>query len=175
MASASGKQEPASGQWKGFATPKEHPVTAELITEHASIQPGGTMRIGVHFELEEGWHIYSKEPGDAGLPTKVAWKGPPAVSFGPLVYPLHQQFIDPGNIKTNGYSGSVVLSSSMTFNPLRQTDGGPYENLPLRAKAQWLACKEICIPGSAELDLSLPVSANPPAFSTRAGLFDHIN
>ncbi|MBI3009634.1 MAG: hypothetical protein HYY57_01435, partial [Candidatus Omnitrophica bacterium] len=43
-----------------------HPVTASLIAEHASIQPGGQTRIGVHFEMEEGWHIYAQDPGDAG-------------------------------------------------------------------------------------------------------------
>ncbi|MBI4342012.1 MAG: hypothetical protein HY599_01450 [Candidatus Omnitrophica bacterium] len=148
-------------------------VKTELITEHASIQPGGKTRVGVHFEIEEGWHIYAKEPGDAGLPTKITWSGPAAVSFGPLEYPSPQQFIDPGDIRTNGYSGSVVLYSAITFNPLRRTDGGPYEDLPLRARVQWLACKDVCIPGKTELELSLPVSANPPVHSTHAEFFDH--
>ena len=39
---------------KGFAVPQEQPVTVELIAEHASIQPGGTTRVGAHFEIEIG-------------------------------------------------------------------------------------------------------------------------
>ena len=80
---ASGCQAEEPTRPSGFASPEAHPVTVELITEYASIQPGGQTKIGVHFDLEEGWHIYAKDPGDAGLPTKVIWKGPASVKFGP--------------------------------------------------------------------------------------------
>ena len=113
---ASGK-EPTSDQLKGFAAREGAPVKAELIAEHASLQPGGRTRVGVSFELEEGWHIYAKEPGDAGLPTKITWSGPRGVTFGPLVWPVAQEFNDPGDIKTFGYSGAVVLASDLTLSP----------------------------------------------------------
>ena len=152
---------------EAFPKPKDHPVTAELITEHASVQPGGTTRVGVHFDLEEGWHIYAKNPGDAGIPTSVAWTGPNSVSFGPLQYPKPQEFLDPGDIHTFGYTGAVVLSSTLT------AASSASEALPIHAEVKWLACKEICVPGSTSLDLTLPVSNTPPTSSAHAELFEH--
>ena len=153
----------------GFAEPEgePHPVTAELITEYASVRPGSATRIGIAFEVEEGWHIYAQNPGDAGLPTKVAWSGPKSTSFGPLHYPPHHQFVEPGDIRTNGYSGAVVLFSELRAG--KDAKGA----LRLQAKVSWLACKEICLPGKADLTLSLPVSPAQPVFSTHAQFFEH--
>ena len=162
-------KEPVDEPSSGFAASKEQPVTAELIAEHASVQPGGETRIGVHFDLEEDWHIYAEDPGDAGLPTKIAWQGPSEVSFGPLRWPAPQRFHDPGEITTFGYTGTVVLSSTLTVS--RQA--APGRTLPLQATVKWLACKEVCVPGSTTLELALPVSSNAPVFSTHAEFFDH--
>jgi thiol:disulfide interchange protein DsbD len=148
------------------------PVRAELITEHASIQPGGATRVGVHFEIEEGWHIYADPPGDAGLPTKVAWSAPFG-SFGPLQWPPPHEFLDPGNIRTSGYAGVLVLISRYAI-PAVWTKSPP-NPIPLSAKVSWLACRDICIPGSARLELSLPISDQPPAFSTHAQMFEQTN
>lgn len=169
IASASGEK-PAGDRFKGFAQPEQaQPVKAELIAEHASVQPGGKTRVGVSFELDEGWHIYAREPGNAGLPTKIAWSGPRGVTFGPLVWPAPRQFIDPGDIKTFGYSGAAVLSSHLTLSPSAKAG----QAVKVAAKVEWLACKEVCVPGSTELELTLPVSASTPALSTHASLFEH--
>ena len=166
---ASGDQ-PARGQSRGFAQPEGlQPVKAELIAEHASVRPGGQTRVGVSFELEEGWHIYAKEPGDAGLPTKITWSGPKSVRFGPLQWPVPQQFDEPGSIRTFGYSGAVVLASRLSVSS--QAKAG--EPIQVAAKVEWLACKEICVPGSATLELTLPVSKAGPTLSTHAEFFDH--
>jgi thiol:disulfide interchange protein DsbD len=154
-----------------FAKQEEHPVTATLIAEHASVQPGGNTRVGILFELEEGWHIYAKEPGDAGLPTSVAWEGPAGVSFGPLTWPAPQRFLDPGDITTFGYSGTAVLHSPLSYHTVRDA----YHTLPLQATVKWLACRELCIPGAARLELGLPVSSQPPVLTTHAQLFEPSN
>ena len=169
LAAACGRaEEPPGTGLSPFAASEEQPVAAELIAEHASIQPGGTTRIGVHFELEEGWHIYAKDPGDAGLPTQIAWSIPPSAGVSALHWPPPHEFLDPGDIRTFGYAGTVVLYGTLT-------DRGPAaeRSIPVGASVKWLACKEVCIPGSAELELALPVSSNPPVFSTHAQLFEH--
>ena len=156
----------------GFAAaPDEQPVKVELIAEQASVQPGGRTRIGVHFELEEGWHIYADPPGDAGLPTTITWMAPRGVMVGPIQWPKPERFVDPGDIRTSGYSGVVVPYSTVTL-PTRQLDG---DAVVLRAQVSWLACHELCIPGKTELELTLPVSEQPPVASTHAELFEHTN
>ena len=139
----------------GFASSDKQPVTVELTADHDSVQPGLTTQLSVHFTIEKGWHIYGEHPGDAGLPTKVAWQGPAEAAFGSLKWPKPRQFRDPGNLKTFGYTGKVALSSSLTVSAKALSP------LPIRAQVEWLACKELCMPGSAQLDLSLPVSAAP--------------
>ena len=154
-------------------------VKVELITEHASIQPHGKTRVGAHFTIADGWHIYAKETGDAGLPTTVRWASPERhwVSFGPLQYPKPKRFIDPGNITTFGYSGTVILRSTLTYDypTLMRKNPYPtqYNEIPIRAEVKWLACREICVPGSATLELTLPVNQAPPTFSAHAQLFEH--
>ena len=152
-----------------FAQPEEQPVTATLIAEHDSIQPGGTTRIGVLFQIENGWHIYAQDPGDAGLPTKVTWSGPVWVLFSPLQWPAPEEFHDPGDIRTFGYKEEVLLVSTLAFGGVEIAIGAG--DVPVRANVTWLACKEVCIPGKAELALTLPISRNPPAPSTHAELF----
>lgn len=163
-------EQPSGRAAPAMAQPAWHPVTAELVAEHASIQPGGSTRIGVLFDLEEGWHIYYKEPGDAGLPTQIDWSAPFG-SFGPLEWPAPHEFLDPGDIRTSGYEGLLVLTSRFTVPA--EWDKSPPNPVPIAATVKWLACREICIPGSADLELMLPISDDPPAFSTHAQLFEH--
>src|ERR1700683_2306213 len=48
-------------------TPIPH-GTLELIAENQSIAPGHEFYLGLHFQLEKGWHIYWVNPGDSGEP-----------------------------------------------------------------------------------------------------------
>jgi thiol:disulfide interchange protein DsbD len=38
--------------------------------------------------------------------------------------------------------------------------------LPLRADASWLICKDVCLPGKANLELTIPVAKNPQPDNT---------
>jgi len=165
---------PANAESKAFglsaAGSVVKPVTAQLLAEHVSVQPGGTTRIGVLFELADGWHIYAEEPGDAGLPTTVTWSGPADVVIGPLQWPPHQEFLDPGDIQTFGYDTAVLLASELHV-PEAQPEG----ELVLVANATWLACREICIPGSAALEVPLQISHAAPVPSGDADRFANAN
>ncbi len=144
-----------------------HPVTAELIAEHASVQPGGRTRIGIRFEMEPGWHIYADPPGDAGLPTNIAWSSPSDATIGDLHWPTPESFVEE-DMKTFGYSGVVIAYSPLTISA-KQPTGQP---LDLQAAVKWLACKQLCVPGHATLHFNLPVTESIPAFSAHAELFD---
>ena len=151
----------------GFASSDKQPVTVELAAEDASVAPGGSAKIDARFRIKPGWHIYGEHPGDAGLPLTIAWSAsrPANVKFGPIVWPAPQQFVDPGDLKTSGYKGTVVLSSAMRFvgwnTPGPDVNGPVPTAVSIHAKVGWLACKELCVPGSAQLDLLLPVGTAP--------------
>ena len=42
--------------------------TLELIAENQWISIGHPFYLGLHFQLERGWHIYWVNPGDSGEP-----------------------------------------------------------------------------------------------------------
>jgi thiol:disulfide interchange protein DsbD len=155
-------QEPE--RFKGFAKPQQQPVKTDLIAEHEWVQPNGQTRIGVLFQMEPGWHIYAKEPGDAGLPTTITWEAPDGASIGPVDYPTPERLLDPGEIRTFGYQEEVVLSSRLSVTTAAET-------VPLRAYVKWLACKEICIPGETELQAAIPIRSDTPPATSEAPLF----
>lgn len=134
-----------------------------LIAATADHRPGEAVEIGVAFRLDPGWYIYAENPGDAGLPTTVAWNLPTGASVGPLVYPPHRTF-DEAGLTTYGYLGRPVFTARAVPPP-------EDASLPIRARVSWLVCKEICIPGDADLDLTLPVATGAPTPSADAELF----
>ncbi|MBN2751135.1 MAG: thioredoxin family protein [Rhodospirillaceae bacterium] len=120
-----------------------------LIVNLADQTPGQPITLGVAFDLAPGWHIYAQNPGDAGLPTEVDWILPPGTTHDDLAYPPATRF-DEGGLITFGYADHAVLTTRAT---------PPETNQPLHigARVTWLACKTICIPGSANLSLTLPL------------------
>jgi thiol:disulfide interchange protein DsbD len=137
-------------------------VHAELLCDAASIQPGSTVRLGVHLTIKEGWHVNWINPGDAGLAPSVAWKLPSGFKAGILQWPLPERFVT-GPLVIFGYAGDVLLVSDVHV-PADAAVGG---NVDLVADVSWLACAEECIPGSASVKVTLPVekASRPDAAS----------
>lgn len=160
--------EERTNRFKGFPMPEDHPVKVMLISGKSSIQPGGRTRVGVLFHMEEGWHIYGKDPGDAGLPTQLSWVVPGSVTMGEIKWPKAQEFLDPGNIRTFGYAEEVVLASDLML----ASDVRRGETIVVRADVKWLACKNICLPGSTSAELTLPVREESPEPSSSSHLFE---
>ena len=141
----------------GPAVPAD-PVVARLVAEAGSVMPGGTLWVDLHLDIAPGWHTYWRNPGDAGLPTELAWTLPAGFSAGEIAWPVPERFVA-GTIGSYGYHGSadllVPIAAPATLGP-----GGAVH---LEANANWLVCSDICIPGEAKLALDLPVSAAPRA------------
>ena len=133
-------------------------VEAELVTEVTSIQPGRIFTVALRIKHDEGWHTYWKNPGDAGLPTTIEWMLPEGFEAGPIQWP-YPEIIDVSGIINYGYSDEIFLLVDIT--PPENLPGG--EVVTLTARVEWLMCEVICIPGSADLDLNLSVSLDPPS------------
>jgi DsbC/DsbD-like thiol-disulfide interchange protein len=126
-------------------------VRASLVADRAEIGAGSTYHIGVRFEIEDGWHIYWRYPGGAGLATAVELELPDGLQAGPLLWPLPIAFAQSGGIPGYGYEDSVVLASEVTVpaGSDRRRAG------KVHAEVSWLACKSLCVFGSAELESAL--------------------
>lgn len=138
-------------------------VRARIVTDARSLDPGGQLTLGVLLEMAPGWHIYWKNPGDSGLATEVQLGLPPGFAAGPLLWPLPIEFSQPGNLIGYGYEGSVLLASEV-----RVPDRLPAQPLTVKASVSWLACKDVCVLGSAELEETLPLDVGEVAQTAAA-------
>jgi len=136
-------------------------VTPRLMVESGKLDPGSTIRVGVLFELEPGWHVYWKNPGDSGLATEVVLAPPEGFEIGPLDWPLPERFVQPGDLIAYGYSDELLLAAEL----LVPENLGAGDHT-LSASVSWLACKNECVLGSAELEQRLP--ASPGAIAAEA-------
>jgi thiol:disulfide interchange protein DsbD len=115
--------------------------------------------------MDPGWHTYWKNPGDAGLPTRITWTLPGGFAAGPIEWPYPSRFSQ-GPVVSYGYEDEVLLLVRMT--PAASLPTG---SIAIAGRADWLECREICLPGRQSLSLALPVSAERPRPSPQAGLF----
>jgi thiol:disulfide interchange protein DsbD len=138
----------------------EH-VEAQLVAEKSGAQPGKPALVGLRLRMEPHWHTYWKNPGDSGLPTKIEWILPQGWKAGEIQWPYPQP-LPVGPLMNYGYEDEVVLLTELTP-PANAAPG----NAPVKAKAEWLVCKDICIPEKGELDLVIPVAAADAAPNPR--------
>ncbi len=132
-------------------------LQAALIAEKNAVVPGQTITVGLRLVHDPHWHTYWRNPGDSGLPTQLEWQLPPGWKAGPIQWPAPKR-LAVGPLANFGYEGEVVLPVDLTV-PSGLTD----REVRLVAKASWLVCKDVCIPGDALLALRLPVVSDAKA------------
>lgn len=138
---------------------KKGAVTAELVAHDASIQPGRPFHVALKLTHDAHWHTYWINPG-TGYPTSLRWTLPEGFSAGEIIWPTPHVVQDTkGNVTGHGYEGVVFLFVEIT--PPKDLAAGT--EVTFRAVADWLMCMDVCMPGDAKLDLTLPVKSEPPA------------
>ncbi len=142
------------------------PVIAELLSEEDAINPGRAFWVGVRLKMAKGWDTYWVNPGDSGFPTQVNWNLPEGFKVGPLHWPYPEKFSQE-TLTAYGYTDSVVLLAEII--PPKNLKIG--EEIKISAEVSWLACNESCVPGNADVTLTLPVKAHPPEFNEIVALY----
>jgi thiol:disulfide interchange protein DsbD len=142
--------------------PSDSPVSVELVAGQDGIAPGGQTTVALRFDHRPHWHTYWIVPGDAGLPTRVQWQLPAGFSAGEIAWPVPHR-LPVGPLMDYGYEGEVMLLAELSAPAgLR-----PGETAQIGAKVRWLMCRDVCIPGSADLKLALPVREAAALQATR--------
>jgi len=140
----------------------EAPGTAELVVDVESIQPGVPFRAGVLLRLPDHWHTYWRNAGDSGMPPEITWQLPEGFAAGPILWPAPKTFDEPP-VMSFGYDREVLLSCE-----IRPPEDSPAAaTYILEAKLVWLVCREVCIPKTNRLRLTLPAQVEPPAKASR--------
>jgi len=128
----------------------------QLIVPEAQLYPLTGDKVGLYFKLEPGWHVYWKNAGDSGEPPHIKWILPDGVTAGPLQFPAPKR-LALGPLMDFGYEDEVLFPLNLQF--AKTVKPGP---ATLHAKVDWLVCREVCIPGKAELEVERNILAIEP-------------
>lgn len=127
----------------------ERYVTLSLITESAAIAAGESITIGLREDIYPGWHVYWKNPGDSGEPTRIKWILPKGFSISEAIWPAPEK-LPFGPLTNYGHEEELILLH--TLSAPDNFEGGP---VTIRANVDLLVCHEICIPESGSVSLTL--------------------
>ena len=142
-------------------------VQVELLANAPQgVQAGQTFWLGLKIEHAPHWHTYWQNPGDSGLPTQLNWQLPPGLQAGDIAWPLPKK-IPIGSLANYGYEGTVLLAVPLSVAPQFQPPATG--KLRIGLQAEWLVCRQECIPQQGRFALELPVSS---ATALHGPLFD---
>jgi thiol:disulfide interchange protein len=129
-------------------------VKAELVAQAPEgVVAGKPLQLGLLIEHQPHWHTYWKNPGDSGLPTTFEWKLPAGFTAGEIEWPTPQK-LPIGPLLNYGYEGRLLLPVTV-----KVPEGFAGDTLAVKLHADWLVCKEVCIPESGEFELAVPARA----------------
>ncbi|MFB2833204.1 protein-disulfide reductase DsbD family protein [Floridanema evergladense] len=141
---------------------KTNNVQAQLISENKAIQPGKPFWVALQMKIRPGWHTYWQNPGDSGSIPKINWQLPSGFKAGKIVWP-HPERLPFGPLVNFGYKDEVYLLTQIA-SPANLPTNKP---VLLRGKADWLVCEKDCIPETANISLTLPITSTTPAKDER--------
>ncbi|MFQ3596898.1 MAG: protein-disulfide reductase DsbD domain-containing protein [Chloroherpetonaceae bacterium] len=123
---------------KPLVTPSLHVGTTDFS------QP---FTVALRFQIAPDWHLYWKNPGDAGLAPKAQWTLPEGFTISELQFPTPHKIATETAVDY-GYDNELLLLA--TVSPPKN----PTRNFTIKADLTWLVCRESCIPGDATVELN---------------------
>ncbi|MEM7651010.1 MAG: protein-disulfide reductase DsbD domain-containing protein [Pseudomonadota bacterium] len=121
----------------------------------AALPEGNNSAAMLEIEVDEGWHTYGPEPGDAGLPPRFNWEGSENLSKVEITFPTPIKKREFDMFDVNAYEGLTQLP--LEIFPLNRD-----EDVALELDLQIMVCSDICIPAQAKLSSLLKAASHKP-------------
>jgi DsbC/DsbD-like thiol-disulfide interchange protein len=135
--------------------------------------PGGSVRLiidnpvqrtpevrgAIQINLDPGWKTYWREPGDAGVPPELELTESSNIKGYKLSFPAPHRF-DDGNTHWAGYKKPIALPVTITL-------ADSAKPARLKGHAFLGICETICIPVTAEFDISIDNTPSDPLTKTQ--------
>jgi DsbC/DsbD-like thiol-disulfide interchange protein len=128
-----------------FASPEEVVLDARLLPGWTTDE--GTHMAGLSITLAPGWKTYWRSPGEAGLPPEFDWTRSTNLQSVALHWPTPQVFHAAGLLSI-GYHDGLLL-------PIEVRAIAPDQPIDLRASIDIGVCKDICIPATLDVAVTL--------------------
>ena len=110
------------------------------------------LRGGVEIRIAQGWKMYWRYPGDAGVPPRFDFAGSQNVKAITVLWPAPQRFSEDG-VNLIVYKGDVIL-------PLRIVPQDEGKAVVVRLRLDYGICEKLCILADAKVELALSNSAS---------------
>ena len=127
-----------------------------LVFAPDGVSVGKTLWLGLQMQHQKLWHTYWRNPGDSGLATQLDWSLPAGLEVGDLAWPAPQK-IPLGPLTNYGYEGRLLLAVPVRVGPAFQAGSGAVD---VRLHANWLVCRQECIPQEGDFAFKLPVKSS---------------
>lgn len=130
------------------------PLHVELLHEDQTIQAAHPFWVALRINLDDEWHAYWQNPGDAGMPITVEWQLPDGFKASPVVWPLPKKFNVDAAVGY-GYEKQAILLAQITPPASLSTD----KPVDMQATLNWVACSgDLCVPGESVVHMTLSTS-----------------
>ena len=139
--------------------------TATFVTTHRQLTPG-INRVGLQIVLEPEWHTYWINPGDSAAAPIMNFELPDFITASPTIYPTPKR-IPFGPLQSFGYENEVLLMFELDVQPLSEL-----KKVDVVLNAEWLVCKEECIPGIFRFSKTMEIVSGNPVASQDLSVFD---
>jgi len=131
-----------------FVTPE---TSVRLVSAWSVAPPGADPRLGLEFTLSPGWHVYWKNPGDAGYAPAFDPAADSDLAAAVLRFPAPERFELAGGLVAIGYDNAVIYPLDAT------SKGSDAATARLAGELAFLVCAETCIPYETALSVDLPL------------------
>ncbi len=129
-------------------------ISIEIVSSKPKIELGKENLFAVKIVLSKGWHIYWKNPGDAGEPTilEITTNLPNQSRIEPeFPIPLYK---NTSGIVTLEYRNTAYFPFSINI-----PENFNKDTLEIKLNAKWLVCQQVCIPGKTVITKRIPLKS----------------
>jgi thiol:disulfide interchange protein DsbD len=142
------------------------------VTENSRLLPGQTEWIGVTFTMQEDWHIYWPGQNDSGFPAEFEFSLSVEGEVGAPVWPAPVRYFPADGLLDHVYEKQVTILFPLKIaqQALSGANGAAEsQEVTISVTADWLVCKEECIPEGAALSLTVPLATPESGGTTTEG------
>jgi thiol:disulfide interchange protein/DsbC/DsbD-like thiol-disulfide interchange protein len=130
----------------------------DLVNLTPDIRPGEKALIAMRFRCDPHFHIYWKNPGDAGQSPTVEWQEKSGTTVGAFVWP-GPKMLDQSGVYNFVYEDETLLLMEVAV------PAGAKGALTFKGKAEWLECDDSgCWPHDKQVELTVQVGDGNVAY-----------
>lgn len=127
-------------------------------TDFAALHPGDMGLLAIDIVVDEGWHTYWPGISDTGYGIAFDIHATDSVELKDPIWPTPMRYLQRGGILDHTYEGTqTVLVPFVIKDDTPETPGSPEQTVSFTINADFLVCKDICLPGKGTTGASLRI------------------